>query len=201
MASSLFNPCTWQSFSESLSKFSYSTSWPGILHFMLHTFFTQSLSSFRNTCPYHCNLFCCRTGIMSSNPSLSLNPLLGILSCSFMPHTHLTVLISACWSASSFSFLTGQVSLPYNILEHTIVDIRDNANLELVDKFWYVGDMLSVCRDADAAVETRVQIGWNKFRPLVPLLKPITLYRWWWEAGCTAVVCEVACCMEVRSGP
>ena len=22
-------------------------------------FFTQSVSSFRNTCPYHCNLFCC----------------------------------------------------------------------------------------------------------------------------------------------
>jgi len=35
------------------------------------------------------------TEITSSNPSLSLNPLLGILSCSFMPHIHLTILISA----------------------------------------------------------------------------------------------------------
>ena len=33
-------------------------------------FFTQSLSSFRNTCPYHHNLFCYSTEIMSSNPSL-----------------------------------------------------------------------------------------------------------------------------------
>ena len=39
-------------------------------------FFTQSLSSFLNTCPYHHSLFCCSTEIMSSNPSLSLNPLL-----------------------------------------------------------------------------------------------------------------------------
>jgi len=30
--------------------------------------------------------------------------------------------------------------------------------------------MLSVDGDADAAVETRIRIGWNKFRQLVPLL-------------------------------
>ena len=30
-------------------------------------FFTQSLSSFRSTCPYHRNLFCCSTEIMSSD--------------------------------------------------------------------------------------------------------------------------------------
>jgi len=39
-----------------------------------------------------------------------------------------------------------------------------------VDKFCYLGDMLSVDGDADAAVETRIRIGWNKFRRLVPLL-------------------------------
>ena len=38
-------------------------------------FFTQSLSSFRSTCPYHRNLFCYSTKIMSSNPSLSLSTL------------------------------------------------------------------------------------------------------------------------------
>ena len=37
----------------------------------------------------------------------------------------------------------------------------------LVDKFCYLGDMLSVEGDADAAVEARVQIGWNKFKQLV----------------------------------
>ena len=79
-------------------------------------FFTQSLSSYRNTCPYHRNLFCCSTEIMSSNPSLSLNFLLQILSFTLTSHIHPTILISARWSASSFSFLTGQVSLLCNIL-------------------------------------------------------------------------------------
>jgi len=40
-------------------------------------FFTQSVSSFRNTCPYHCNPFCCSIKIISSIPSISLNSLLG----------------------------------------------------------------------------------------------------------------------------
>jgi len=53
---------------------------------------------------------------------------------------------------------------------HTSVDIGVNANLELVDKFCYLGDMLSVDGDADADVETRIRIGWNKFRQVVPLL-------------------------------
>jgi len=39
---------------------------------------------------------------------------------------------------------------------HTSVDIGVNANLELVDKFCYLGDVLSVDGDADAAVETRI---------------------------------------------
>ena len=51
------------------------------------------------------------------------------------------------------------------------------AKLELVDKCCYLHDTLSVDGEADAAVETRIQIGWNKFRQLVPLLtnKDITL--------------------------
>jgi len=52
----------------------------------------------------------------------------------------------------------------------TSVDIGVSANPELVDKCCYLGDMLSVEGDADAAVETRNRIGWNKFRQLVPLL-------------------------------
>ena len=48
--------------------------------------------------------------------------------------------------------------------------IGASANLVLVDKFCYLGDMLSVDGDADAAVEARIRIGWNKFRQLVPLL-------------------------------
>jgi len=38
----------------------------------------------------------------------------------------------------------------------TSVDIGVSADLELVDKFCYLGDMLSVDGDADAAVETRI---------------------------------------------
>ena len=62
---------------------------------------------------------------------------------------------------------------------HTSVDIGVSANLELVDKFCYLGDMLSVDGDADAAVETRIRIGWNKFRQLVPVLtiKDISVLR------------------------
>ena len=71
---------------------------------------------------------------------------------------------------------------------------------ELVDKFCYLGDMLSVDGDADAAVEARIRIGWNKFRQLVPLLtnKDVSLImRGRLYSSC---VCEAACCMEVRPG-
>ena len=54
--------------------------------------------------------------------------------------------------------------------ECTSEDIGVNANPELVDKFCYLGDKLSVDRDASAVVETRIQIGWNKFKQLVTLL-------------------------------
>ena len=40
---------------------------------------------------------------------------------------------------------------------------------EVVDNFCYLGDMLSVDGDADAAVEARIRIRWNKFRQLVPI--------------------------------
>ena len=51
-----------------------------------------------------------------------------------------------------------------------ILVIGTSANLVVVDKFCYLGDMLSVDSDADAAVEARIRIGWDKFRQLVPLL-------------------------------
>ena len=59
------------------------------------------------------------------------------------------------------------------------MDIGASANQEVVDKFCYLGDTLSVDGDADAAVEARIRIGWNKFRQLVPLLtnRDISLIR------------------------
>jgi len=71
-------------------------------------FFTQPVSSFRNTCPYHRSPFCCSIKIISSIPNLCLNSLLGTLSFTLTSHTHLTVFISARWSATSFSFMTGR---------------------------------------------------------------------------------------------
>jgi len=44
----------------------------------------------------------------------------------------------------------------------TSVDIGVNASLELMDKLCYLGVMLSVDGDADAAVETRIRIEMNE---------------------------------------
>jgi len=62
------------------------------------------------------------------------------------------------------------------------VDIGPSANLEVVDNFCYLGDMLSVDGDADAAAEARIRTGWNKLRQLVPLLtnRDISLIRRGW---------------------
>jgi len=65
------------------------------------------------------------------------------------------------------SFICRGCSNPVISTRHISVDIGTSANLEVVDKFCYLGDMLSVDGDADAAVEARICIGWNKFRPLV----------------------------------
>ena len=77
------------------------------------------------------------------------------------------------------SFICRGCSNPVLSTGHTSVDIGASANLEVVDKFCYIGDMLSVDGDADAAVEARIQIGWNEFRQLVPLLtnRDISLIR------------------------
>jgi len=55
-------------------------------------------------------------------------------------------------------------------MDMTSMDIGDGASLDLVDIFCYLGDMLNVDSDADAAVEARVCKGWNKLRQLVYML-------------------------------
>ena len=117
IASSVFSLCAWQSsFTTSLQVlFGLPLGLGPSTSYSKH-FFTQSLSSFRRTCPYQCSLFSCNTNAMSSTPSLSLSSLLGSLSFSLTPHIHLTILISARWRTTTFSFLTGQVSLPCNML-------------------------------------------------------------------------------------
>jgi len=50
------------------------------------------------------------------------------------------------------SFICRGCSSPVMSTGHTSVDIGASANLEVVDKFCYLGGMLSVDGDADAAV-------------------------------------------------
>jgi len=68
------------------------------------------------------------------------------------------------------SFICRGCSNPVTSTGCISVDIGASANLELVDRFCYLGGVLSMDGDADAAVEARIRIGWNKFRQLVPLL-------------------------------
>ena len=68
------------------------------------------------------------------------------------------------------SFICKGCLNPVTSAGHTSVDIGASANLELADRFCYLGFMLSAEGDADAAMEARIRVGWNKFRQLVPLL-------------------------------
>ena len=115
IASSQFNLRVWQSFCPTSLQviFGLPLDLAPSTSYSTH-FFTQSLSSFRNTCPYHHNLFYCSTENMSSN--LSQLFYLELLSFTLMSHIHLTILISARWCVMSFSFLTGQILLPCNTL-------------------------------------------------------------------------------------
>jgi len=96
------------------------TSCSGALHLIFHTFLHPISVFFSQHMPIPLQRkFCCSINMISYIPSLSLNSLLGTLSFVLTLHIYLTILISARWSATSFSFLTGQVSLPCSILLHT----------------------------------------------------------------------------------
>ena len=97
----------------------WSTSWSAACHLIFHTFLQPISFFFSQHMPIPSQPFCCSINIISSIPSLSLNSLLGTLSFTLTLHIHLTILISARRSATSFSFLTGQVSLPCSILLRT----------------------------------------------------------------------------------
>ena len=68
------------------------------------------------------------------------------------------------------SFICRGCLNPVTSAGRTSVDIGASEKFELMDKFCYLGDMLSVDGDADEAGEARIRIGWNKFRQLVQLL-------------------------------
>jgi len=68
--------------------------------------------------------------------------------------------------------------------------------------------MLSVDRDADAAVEARIRIGWSKFRQLVPLLtnKDVSLimtgrlYSSWYYSRTGCVGMGMCCEKKITTG-
>ena len=60
--------------------------------------------------------------------------------------------------------------------------------------FVYRGCM-SVDGDADAAVDTRIRIGWNKFRQLVPLITIDSERDEWWMLAC--YVSESRCILHI----
>jgi len=68
------------------------------------------------------------------------------------------------------SFICRSCLNPVTSTGCTRVDIGASENLELVNMFCYLGDMLTVDGDADAAVEAGIWIAWNTFMHLVPLL-------------------------------
>ena len=78
--------------------------------------------------------------------------------------------IKGSMSKAAKSFICRGCLNPITSAGRTSVDIGASAKLELEDKLCYLGDMLSVDGDADAAVEARIRVCWNKFRQLVPLL-------------------------------
>jgi len=102
IASSLFKLHAWQSFcTTSLHVlFGLPLGLEPSTSYSIH-FFTQSVSYFRSKSPYHRNLFYHSIKIILSIPSISLNSLLGTLSFTSTLHIHLTILISARWSAIS----------------------------------------------------------------------------------------------------
>ena len=73
-------------------------------------------------------------------------------------------------SRGRFPGASGLAGPPHFSSSFRRLDIGASANLELVDKFCCLRNMLSVDGNADAALEARIQTGWNKFRQLVPLL-------------------------------
>jgi len=117
----VFTLCAWQSFcTTSLHVlFGLPLCLEPSTSYSIH-FFTQSVSSFRNTCSYHCNLFCCSINIMSSIPSLSLSQLLTWNSVFYLNITHPSDYSHLCsLKCHLIFFLTGQVSLSCNILLRT----------------------------------------------------------------------------------
>jgi len=55
-------------------------------------------------------------------------------------------------------------------VEGECMALNENQSFEAVEKFCYLGDMLSAGGGADTAITTRTSCGWKKFWELAPIL-------------------------------
>ena len=90
--------------------------------------------------------------------------------------------VCKCWVHVNCSGLKGQLAKATNFVcsqcRSGAVADRNNeekvmlagSNLEVVDKFCYLGDMLDAGGGVESSTVTRVRSGWKKFRELLPLL-------------------------------
>ena len=103
-----------------------------VLHPLLHTPCISSPSRHLLFAAHtHINAACSAVIPMLCHLYLvSLSSLLGNLSFSLMPHIHLTILISARWNATTFSFLRGHVSLPCNMLLRILAHCTTNSVIQ-----------------------------------------------------------------------
>jgi len=65
---------------------------------------------------------------------------------------------------------------PVTSTGRTSIDIGVSENLELMDKFCYLGDTMSVDGDVDVAVGARIRIGWKNSGSWYHCL-PIRIYH------------------------
>jgi len=136
VASSLFNPRSWQSFSTISFEVFFGLPLGLALSnsYSVH-FFIQSLSSFCSTWPYHHNLFRCSTEIMLSNSSLCFKPLLRIVSCIWQNHSHLYPL--KC-HLIFLSYRPGRTFMQHTTLHTTVVQPPSHFQWNiLIGKEWY----------------------------------------------------------------
>ena len=88
-----------------------------VLHWL-----NQAFSSIFSKWPKLCNILSCKHSLVLFNFSLVLSSLREILRSGLILHIHLTILAPSLSSLIPYSSLTGQVSLPYDIMLHTHVE-------------------------------------------------------------------------------
>ena len=76
-------------------------------------------------------------------------------------------------------------------MQQSCVDIDDSSGREMVGEFCYLGNLLSVNRDADAAVTARICSGWFIFRSLASFVTANDVSLWHGKVcdACKRVVC------------